>query len=105
MSHEYTDNNGTTFVNPNHCRSFNTTLAGSLTALVNETCAEVVFVNRSGADVLLYDNGYTDASNAFLLADGESLIFRGLTNANQLSANGTGAVYYRTQWYSNSPTR
>lgn len=105
MAHEYTDNNGTTFVNQNHCRSFKVTLAGSLVALTNEVCSEVVLINRSGNAVLIYDSGFSDASNSLSLADGESFVLRGVTNANQISADGTGDFYYRTQWFSNTPSR
>lgn len=105
MAHDYTGNNGTTFVNPNHCRSFKVTLAGALLALTDEVCSEVVLINKTGDDVLIYDSDFSDAANGLLLGDGESFVLRGVTNSMQISANGTGDFYYRTQWYSNSPSR
>jgi hypothetical protein len=111
MAHEYTDNNGTTFVNPNHCRSFNFSLSNSLTRLTDEVCSEVVLINKTGQNVLVYDSNYFDSSNSLLLGNGESFVLRGVTNANQISAIGVlalsagGDFYYRTQWYSNSPSR
>ena len=105
MAHEYTDNNGTTYVNQNHCRSFQTTLSGALTALVDEVCSEVVLMNKSGAQVTIYDSGFSDSVYGLVLADGESFILRGITNTMQVSANGTGFFQYRTQWFSNSPNR
>lgn len=111
MAHEYTDNNGTTFVNINHCRSFNFSLSDSLVALVNEVCSEVVLINKTGQNVFIYDSGYSDDLNRLLLGDGESFILRGITNSMQVSAQGApelsagGQFYYRTQWYSNLPQR
>lgn len=97
------------YVNINKCRSFNQTLpSGSvLTALQAQICSEVIFVNRTGGDVLLFDNGYDDAANGFLLADSESVTIRGLTNSDQLSAtsSGGGVIYYRAQYYSNNPSK
>lgn len=111
MAHEYTDNNGTTFVNINHCRSFNFSLSDSLVALVNEVCSEVVLINKTGGNVYIYDSDFSDDSNRLLLSDGDSFILRGITNAMQVSALGSaslsagGDFYYRTQWYSNLPQR
>jgi len=111
MARPFTDNNGTTFVNPNFCRSFNFSLSDDLTRLADEVCSEVVLINKTGQDVLIYDSDYFDDANSLLLANNESFVLRGVTNANQISAispalsAGSGVFYYRTQWYSNSPTR
>lgn len=108
MAHEYTDNNGTTFRNINHCRSFNLAISASLQAFTNEICSEVIIVNKTGKDVIIYDGGYIAASNGFLLEDNDTFTIRGITNAMQVSAisagNG-GNLYYRTQWYSLLPQR
>lgn len=99
---DYTDNNGTSYINRNVCRSFNTTLSTGLAALVNQVCSEVLVMNRTGQNINLFDNSYSDAGNALLLRDGESFILRGITNTNQLSAQtatGSGTLYYRTQYF------
>ena len=95
--------------NLNICRSFKQSLPSTvLTALSSQTCSEVIFVNRTGVPVEIYDKGYADAANSFLLEDKESDTFRGVTNSDQVSAKaigGTGNVYYRTQFYSNNTSR
>ena len=97
------------YVNLNKCRSFNQTLPNNsvLTALESQVCSEVIFVNRSGGDILLFDNGYEDAANGFLLSDSESVTLRGVTNSDSISAKSAsgGLVYYRAQYYSNNPSR
>ena len=99
------------YVNLNKCRSFNQTLPGAAvipgTPLVDQVCSEVIIVNRTGAPITIYDSGYSDAQNGFLLENLESATFRGITNTNQVSAVAvdSGDIYYRTQYYSNSPSR
>tara|TARA_R110000803_G_scaffold158949_2_gene223153 strand:- start:266 stop:586 length:321 start_codon:yes stop_codon:yes gene_type:complete len=103
-----TDNNGSTYFNLNKCRSFNQTLPGATipgTPLVNQVCSEVTIINRTGSNITIYDNGYSSAQNGFLLEDNESTTFRGITNTDQVSAVGTGDIYYRTQYFSNNPSR
>ena len=92
------------YVNLNKCRSYKIAIDG-LTKLVDQSCSEVVVINRTGADITIKDSGYSDDANAFVLGDKESFTFRGVTNSDQLSATGTGDVYIRTQFYSNSPSR
>ena len=92
------------YVNLNKCRSYKIAIDG-LTKLVDQSCSEVIVVNRTGADITIKDSDYSDAANAFVLGDKESFTFRGITNSDQLSATGTGDVYIRTQFYSNSPSR
>lgn len=99
-----TSNNGTVFYNINECRSFKQTLSTNLVALSSQPCSEVIIVNRTGQDVLVYDNDYSNSANEFLLADSESFTFRGITNTLTVSAktlSGTGPIYYRTQYFSN----
>ena len=62
-------------------------------------------INRTGGDITIYDNDYSAAQHGFLLEDNESATFRGITNTNQVSAVGTGDIYYRTQYFSNNPSR
>jgi len=110
MAEPYTDNNGTTFYNQNHCRSFALQLSTGLNKLVDEVCSEVILINKTGEDINIFDNNYFEVENRLLLQDGESFIIRGVTNAMQISAgmpslSSTGLLYYRTQWYSNLPQR
>ena len=96
------------YVNLNKCRSFKQALPGTTTtALTGQVCSEVIIVNRTGDGVLIYDSGYSNIANGFLLADLESATFRGVTNSNQISAYALagGDIYYRTQYFSNSPSR
>ena len=97
------------YVNLNKCRSFNQAIAASLTPLADQICSEVVVVNRTTQPILVFDSGYSDAQNGFLLASLESVTLRGITNTNQVSAistaGGTGDIYYRTQFFSNTPSR
>jgi hypothetical protein len=108
MPEPFTDNNGTTFVNQNVCRSFNMNITTSLRALSGEICSEVLIINKTGANVTLYDQGYISVQNGLLLADGDSIIMRGVTHTTQISAvadSGTGLLYYRSQYFSNTPSR
>tara|TARA_R110002020_G_scaffold99892_2_gene236748 strand:+ start:1267 stop:1572 length:306 start_codon:yes stop_codon:yes gene_type:complete len=95
-------------INLNTCRSYKVTVTTALVQFTDMTCSEVLVYNKSGQDLELYDQNYSAAANAFLIADGESVTLRGLTNADQLSgklASGSGTVYYRTQRFSNNPSR
>ena len=97
-------NNGSTFYNINVCRSFKQTITTNLVSLSSQPCSEVIIVNRTGSDVLVYDNECFNDDNAFLLSDGESFTFRGVTNTSIVSAkttSGTGSIYYRAQYFSN----
>ena len=100
---------GTTYVNPNVCRSFSLALANTnLTSLTGQVCSEVLVINKSGENLSLFDNGDEQSDHCVMIGDGESITIRGLTNSNQLSAKlaaNTGTIYYRTQYYSNNPSR
>lgn len=97
------------YININTCRSFKQTLPGSsvMTGLSSQVCSEVIVVNRTGADIILFDSGYSADENGFLLANLESVTLRGITNSEQVSAKsaGGGSIYYRAQFYSNNPAR
>ena len=96
------------YKNLNVCRSFNTTMTTSLTELTGQTCSEVLIYNKTGQNLTIFDQGYNDNSNGFLIADGESITIRGITNSNEVSAktaSGSGTIYYRTQFFSNNPSK
>mgnify|MGYP003630262067 CR=1 FL=1 len=97
------------YVNLNKCRSFNQAIAASLLPLEDQICSEVIIVNKTTEPILVFDGGYSNAQNGFLLESLESATFRGITNTNQVSAistaAGTGDIYYRTQYFSNTPSR
>ena len=95
-------------INLNTCRSFKVTVTTALVKFADMTCSEVLVYNKTGQDLQLYDQNYSAAAKQFLIADGESVTIRGLTNSDQLSAktsSGSGSVYYRTQRFSNNPSR
>ena len=90
------------FINRNVCKTF---LIASLanpakTALANQECSEVV-VMPHGTNTLIYD--HQNPTVGFYVPQHTEFTFRGLTNANQLSATGTGLLSYRTQFFSNFP--
>lgn len=103
-----TTNDGTTYYNSNICRSFNQSLDTNLVALSSTVCSEVVIYNKTGQDILLFDGGYDDSSNGFLISNNDSFVIRGVTNSQQVSAqtvSGGGTLYYRSQFYSSSVSR
>ena len=102
-----TTNNGTTFFNINECRSFKQTIGTNLVALSSQPCSEVIIINKTGGSLTIYDNGYSENSFGFLLGSNESFTFRGITNANVVSAvaASSGDIYYRTQFFSLLPQR
>jgi hypothetical protein len=98
----------TQYVNINKCKSFKQELVSTPspgTPLESQLCSEVILVNRTGNDITLFDSGNDDVSNGFLLANLESITLRGITNTDQVSAVGVGDIYYRAQFYSNTPSR
>ena len=97
-----TSNNGSTFFNKNDCHSFKQSIGTSLTQLSAYTCSEVIIVNRTAGNVLIFDNNNFSFDNSFLLAAGESFTFRGITNTSVVSAIAlsAGEVYCRTQYFS-----
>lgn len=102
-----TSNNGSTFYNINECRSFKQTIGTSLTQLSAHPCSEVIIVNKTGNSLTVYDNGYDSTDFGFLLANNESFTFRGITNSSVVSAvaASSGAIYFRTQFFSLLPQR
>jgi hypothetical protein len=102
-----TNNNGSTYYNINECRSFNQTVGTALTKLSSQPCSEIELYNRTGGTLSAYDNGYSTEPFAMLLNNNESIVFRGLTNSNQVSAKAAaaGTIFYRTQFFSSNPLR
>ena len=105
---EFPEGLGTTYVNPNICRSYSLAASTTLTALTGQICSEVLILNKSGQTLKIFDGGFTQADHCVHLSDGETITIRGCTNSNQVSAqlaSGTGTIYYRTQYYSHNPSR
>jgi len=121
-----TSNSGSTYFNTNQCFSFNNHLPNAnMVCLSSQPCSEVIIWNDTGQDVYIYagpDDAsgdfakYSDQARALLLpklSDQEisSITIRGLTNSNQVSAKKAAAgsageiIYYRTQFFSNNPSR
>jgi hypothetical protein len=102
-----TTNNGSTYYNINQCRSFNQTAGTALTKLSSQPCSEIELFNRTGGNLSAYDNGYSGEAYAMLIPNNSSMILRGLTNSDQVSAKAasTGPIFYRTQFFSSNPLR
>lgn len=102
-----TSNNGSTYYNINQCRSFNQIIGTGLTKLSSQPCSEIELFNRTGGNLSAYDNDYTDEAFAMLIPNNSSIILRGLTNSDQVSAKAasSGLIFYRTQFFSSNPLR
>jgi len=115
-----TSNAGTKYFNINQCRSFTMELDGdTLTCLsganvggsgVGLPCSEVtVRVPTPQGDagpVTIYDNNHYGGEYGFAIREGEQFTFRGLTNVNEVSAEGPGGgsytIEYRAQFFSSN---
>jgi len=125
--------NGTSqYFNTNQCFSFNSHMPGSqaLVQLSSQPCSEVTIWNHADQSVLIFvgpgDNAainvtgefakYSDAARGVLLLKSTAdhlheITIRGLTNSDQVSAkkaaNGSAGsmIYYRTQFFSNNPSK
>lgn len=102
-----TSNNGSTYYNINECRSFNQTAGTTLTKLSSQPCSEIEIFNRTGGNLSAYDNNYSDEQYAMLIPNDASVVLRGLTNSDQVSAKAAsaGPIFYRTQFFSSNPLR
>ena len=92
------------FVNKNKSYSFNMTIGTSLTQLSGFTASEVLISNKTGQDLYLYDNDNFLDDNRFLIKNSESIVLRGITNTNEVSAKtgaASGTVYFRSAYFSN----
>lgn len=97
------------YVNPNICRTFTQVISTVTVAISsNQVCGEAYIVNKTGGNVFIYDNGYSDAEYGFLLEDNDSATFHGITNLTAISAatsSGSGTIYIRAKYYSHNPSR
>jgi len=109
-----TSNEGSEFFNINQCYSFNDTYGTTLNSLSSQPCSEVWIWNQTGQILYVYDQDRsTDDRRLAIPAAAaatplQPYVIRGLTNAEQVSAktaSGTGLVYWRTQFFSNNPSR
>jgi len=103
-----TNNNGSTFYNINDCKSFRQRLTtGVLAALSAYPCSEVLIVNRTGGNIVVFDNNNFDNQNSFLMKTDEQYTFRGITSTSVVSTSAavTGDIFYRSQYYSLLPQR
>ena len=127
-----TSNAYSNYFNTNQCFSFNNHMPGSqvLVQLSAQPCSEITMWNHSDQDIKIFvgpgDDSiintagvfaqYSDESRGLYLkkttADGfHEITIRGLTNSEQVSAkktaNGSAGsmIYYRTQFFSNNPSR
>lgn len=86
------------FTNRNQCKTFSLTSTSILTQLSSQECTEVDLYTTAGAGtVFIYSE--SDPTVGFPLPSYTPYTFTGVTNSNQLSAKGSGTVYYRTKWY------
>ena len=107
-----TSNDGVTFYNPNQCHNGLLSATSTYQALSNIACGEVI-ISSTNADLYIIQSN--DITTPFVIksdnagAYGQQFFtFRGVTNANQLSARvptGVQLCYYRTQFYSLNPVR
>jgi hypothetical protein len=93
------------FTNRNVCKTFTipTLTSPAKIQLADQECSEVIVTVSSGGNAVIYD---PQSAVGFTLPAGfagQEFTFRGLTNANQLSATGSGTLYYRTQFFSFFP--
>jgi hypothetical protein len=89
-------------------KSFKQELTTTFTQLSAHACSEVLILNRAGGSIMVFDNNNFGADNRILLLNGESIILRGLNNSNEVSAQtltATGDIYYRANYFSNTPSR
>lgn len=92
------------FTNLNQCFSFNLVATTVLKKLSSFECSEVLITNKTPSDLVIYDTDVTNASRSFTLGSLEGVVFRGITNSDQLSVlttSGSGTIYCRTAFYSN----
>lgn len=93
------------FYQTDNPKSFKQNIDNTLVALQDHEGSEVMIINRTGNDVLIFDNENFDPDNHLLIRDGESLTLRGINNSNMVSAQcaaGVGDIYYRVNYFSNT---
>lgn len=97
-------NNGSQFFNTNRSRNFRQNINTSLVGLSAAVCSEVLVINRSGSLIYLYDNEDFSDDHCLAIDDGESIVIRGISNCDSLSAkteSSSGDIYYRASNFSN----
>lgn len=85
--------------NRNVCKSFSLAVNGTYQKLANQECSEVIVL--PSATTMFAD--FRNPSVDFVVPANTVFTFRGLTNAWDLSAKGSGTLSYRTQFFSNLP--
>lgn len=87
--------------NRNVCKTFNLTVTTNLQKLADQECSEVIVLPPK--DTSFFD--YRNPGIGFLVPANTVFTFRGLTNASELSASGSGGgtLSYRTQFFSHLP--
>ena len=97
-------NNNMPFVNKNKSYTFNKDIGTTLSILSSFEASEVLISNKSGQDLYIYDNNVFTDDRRFLLKTSESMVLRGITNTNEVSAKTgalSGTVYFRSAYFSN----
>jgi|ETNvirenome_2_30_1030614.scaffolds.fasta_scaffold171023_2 hypothetical protein len=99
-------NNNMPFVNKNKSFTFNMEIDTTLRKLSGFTASEVLISNKSGRDLFIYDNDNFADDRRFLIKTSESMVLRGITNTNEVSAKVdslplSGNVYFRSAYFSN----
>jgi len=83
-------------INRNFCKTFNLAVDNTIKIFANQECSEVIVCAPNAATI--YDK--TNPTVGFYVPKDVVVTFRGVTNSSDLSASGTGTLYYRTQFYS-----
>lgn len=86
-------------INRNVCKSFSLGVNGSYQKLADQECSEVIVIPSAATTFADYRNPGVE----FVVPPNTVFTFRGLTNATELSAKGSGTLSYRTQFFSYSP--
>lgn len=102
------NNNGSTYINPNVCKSFSVVISAVMTPLSEQTCSEAYFYNHgvnSNDHIAIYDS-----PTSYYTLDGKTGVnIMGLTNMNLVSAIVTKGnpvlLTYRTAYFSCLPQR
>lgn len=96
------------FINRNVCKTFSVASASFSTPstkvkLADQECSEVVILSHGTTGHYIYDSN--NPTVPFKCPLHEEMVFRGITNSNQVSATGAndGELAYRTQFFSNFP--
>lgn len=87
------------FTNKNICKTFSIISNGTLQQLSAQECTEVdLFTTADAGTVSIYSEN--NSTVGFPLPKSEVYTITGITNSSELSAKGSGTVYYRTKYFS-----